>query len=735
MNVHENKYKEIQSFSCLQEVSQIPIAIVEDVPELNSIKAQKLGDHIVNQTFSLTKLSDSSIIENKHLVWTIKPLINLNYNHNSPVCLNRLEDLGVVLTPSVEDVVLNLKNLSTTVFASCSRFTSFDLTKSNSYLLPEVVVAMLQHIQTALLNNSNVSSFEEACNQLQLSSTNILPVRLQNNDTEQYALVMPTQVLNMTSSDMVIDFYYPILHPLIDEAKCIIHLLSNIGVQGTINFSHIQYILHLAKRRFKENELDPKTESVVIKATEELVKLLQNTEPNDLIVQHLQPLYLLSDYNVLMECSKLVVCDINISHNFLLPTGYAYLHPLTGTGVSHMESALLHNLPKELGLISLKSMLKYEIVDNEPAENIFPCVSIIEEILKSNKFTEALILFSNCCTHGTTPDCVTEILTNFQRNLTVQYLNTVDVKPYFLIDGNVIASSDTLNYLFFLDKITDQQWTLSLKNAQHGYTHPILLQLAKQLCSKLKLRSTGCFDITDDDDLLDLATFVWFILQCDSISSISSVIKDHLPGVHSELSTDVDALSESASDKHLLDLFSPKEWIDNVTEQDKGNASCKQILQKVADTFFEWKESEPQIDFNEAKIWIQQAQYDYSALCALNVSKTDEKQHFATICFMCQQVAEKSLKAGIYAKCGLEQMSLHTHDLIHLANKLKQVGVDTIYDAVLLNDFYLPTRYPNHYCPSAVPGDKFTREVAKQGFDAATRIFEAMQEMINNIVK
>ena len=36
LNIHEDKYSEIHSFSCLQEVSQIPIAIVQTVPELSS---------------------------------------------------------------------------------------------------------------------------------------------------------------------------------------------------------------------------------------------------------------------------------------------------------------------------------------------------------------------------------------------------------------------------------------------------------------------------------------------------------------------------------------------------------------------------------------------------------------------------------------------------------------------------------------------------------------------------
>ena len=731
LHVHENKYREIHSFPCLEEVSQIPIAIVEDVPELNSIKAQKLGGHVrvmnySNSTFSLAKLSGSSLIENKYLVWTIRPLIKLDYDEYSPVCMNRLRDLNVILKPSVEDVVSNLKNLSTTELASYSRFAGEGLTDSDSRLLPEVVVAMLQHIQTELLNNKKMS-FKEACDQLQhhnLSNTKILPVKLH---TEHYTLVMPIQVLNIKSPGM--DFYYPFLHPLIEKANDVVHFLSNIGVQKTYSFSHIQYILRLARSRFQENEVDSITQSIIIKATQELVKLLQHAQPNDDIVQYLQPLYLLSEGSVLTECSKLVINDISGKHKLLLPSGYAYLHSL---GESQLESALLYFLPKQLGLISLRSVITYEMIDNEATErnNVFSCISNIEEIIKSSEFLQALLLFSNCCTHGTTPDSVNDILTNFQSNLTVQYLNTVHVKPYLEIGDSVIPVSDTVSYSFFLQKTTDQKWTLCLKNTRTAYSFLILLQLAKQICSKLKLKSTGYFDITDNDDLPDLATFVGLLLQCDSISSIASVTKEYLPGAHDQLEVIAsdDPLCNSIPDAHLFDL---EEWIGDVNEQGKEAVSCKQMLQKVASTFMKWNESEPQIDLNEAKIWIQQAQYDHSSLCTLMGAK---QQHFASVCFMCHQVAEKSLKAGLYAKCGLKDIGLHTHNLIYLANELKEMGVRTIngYEVANLNTLYLPTRYPNCHNPSAVPGDKFSTQKAEQAFDEATRILEAMQKMIDD---
>ena len=379
LHVHENKYSEIHSFQRLQEISQIPIVLLEDVPELNSITAQKLDDYHVencsNLTFSLTKLAGSCLVVNKYLVWTIRPL---DYNQHSPVCLNRLKDLNVILKPSVEDVISNLKHLSTTTFASYSRFATENHTDCDSHLLPEIVIAMLQHIQTELLNNKDI------CNQLYLHDrlNAKIPVRLHTIYAEQYALALPTQVLNVTSPD--IGFYYPFLHPLIEQAYGVVHLLSYIGVKNALGFAHIQFILWTAKSRFQENKVNPKTKSMIIKATQELVKLLQHAQSNDDIVQYLEPLYLLSEDSVLTECSKLVVYDKSGSHKLQLPSGYAYLHSLREL---NLESALLYFLPKQLGLISLKSVMRYEMGNNEIAESKIPCVSIIEEILKSSEFT------------------------------------------------------------------------------------------------------------------------------------------------------------------------------------------------------------------------------------------------------------------------------------------------------------------------------------------------------------
>ena len=103
----------------------------------------------------------------------------------------------------------------------------------------------------------------------------------------------------------------------------------------------------------------------------------------------------------------------------------------------------------------------------------------------------------------------------------------------------------------------------------------------------------------------------------------------------------------------------------------------------------------------------------------------------ATACFMCHEVTEKSLKAGMYAKCGMGEVSLSNHNLVLPARALKQLNCQVdVKDAEFLERFYLDTRFPNRYPPPTIPAEQFSSNLVKQGFDAATRIYEAMKQLI-----
>ena len=144
-----------------------------------------------------------------------------------------------------------------------------------------------------------------------------------------------------------------------------------------------------------------------------------------------------------------------------------------------------------------------------------------------------------------------------------------------------------------------------------------------------------------------------------------------------------------------------------------------------------WNIPKPKPNLDESKRWIGQAEYDYAALCVLKDASETERKISAAACFMCHEVAEKSLKAGMYAKRGMGEVSLSNHNLVLPASALVQLGCPiNIQDAELLERFYLDTRFPNRYNPPTIPGEEFSNDTAKKGFDAATRIYKVIKQLI-----
>ena len=227
-----------------------------------------------------------------------------------------------------------------------------------------------------------------------------------------------------------------------------------------------------------------------------------------------------------------------------------------------------------------------------PAENVFPNVSVIRDILVSSEFKKAIELFARCCNQGKTPASVTDILTNFQCGLTVQYLIKVQAKPRLKSDDKIIPLDDEIPFSFFLHKSINHQWILSLKNTRDQYSHAVFLKLSKQLCFDLHLKSTNCFKITEGSGLPELNEFICQLLQCKFISKILEIIKAYLPGVDTidlEMNSSMDrdpTLGDIIPERfhHTLDqsmfnFFYPEEWVGY--ENEDGDIVYAQILCEV----------------------------------------------------------------------------------------------------------------------------------------------------------
>ena len=116
--------------------------------------------------------------------------------------------------------------------------------------------------------------------------------------------------------------------------------------------------------------------------------------------------------------------------------------------------------------------------------------------------------------------------------------------------------------------------------------------------------------------------------------------------------------------------------------------------------------------------WVAKAEQDYQ------VAKSLDSENFPnTICFHCQQAAEKYLKS-ILINCG--EKPPRTHDLILLNEMVVKLHKDfsnLFYYLEVLNPFSVEYRYP---------GEKATRKDAKDAKDAKEAI-DAIEKVRNNV--
>ena len=133
----------------------------------------------------------------------------------------------------------------------------------------------------------------------------------------------------------------------------------------------------------------------------------------------------------------------------------------------------------------------------------------------------------------------------------------------------------------------------------------------------------------------------------------------------------------------------------------------------------------------EATRWLKQAKRDLEAAQLLFSSVSQSFD--ALVCFLSHQVVEKCLKAALYAKCGLTNDQLHTHDVYSLASNvcgLRGSPEDITDMAIVVGNYYLTTRYPNQQPGSIVPADAFGIEQSNRAIESARRLLESVETFI-----
>ena len=142
----------------------------------------------------------------------------------------------------------------------------------------------------------------------------------------------------------------------------------------------------------------------------------------------------------------------------------------------------------------------------------------------------------------------------------------------------------------------------------------------------------------------------------------------------------------------------------------------------------------PQRDPDRARQWVQQAEIDSEALEALLRSAQANPRLASHVCFMAHEVAEKALKGGMYATCGLGANSLTKHDISPLAYALRgermQIAAELPSFTIPLEPHYLNTRFPNRYSPPTVPSDRYSLSDAQEAQMNAMNILRIVKQIL-----
>ena len=118
----------------------------------------------------------------------------------------------------------------------------------------------------------------------------------------------------------------------------------------------------------------------------------------------------------------------------------------------------------------------------------------------------------------------------------------------------------------------------------------------------------------------------------------------------------------------------------------------------------------------EAGRWLKQAEHDLS-----DAEYTQAGHRYSLACFLCQQTAEKALKAFLYASGAGQVLGHSVADLAEECGKLDTDFRALRLKAAPLDHYYVPTRYPNSL-PGGIPAEAFDENDARRALALAKEV-------------
>ena len=287
----------------LAQVSKIPFVFAERASEVDWVlPAASLPNQLV-------RLNGSAPLHLQHLLWTVRPIINLSMVPESQMhellVSEMMQNLGIVIQPSVSDVASNITNISKSCYAEHQLFTKYPKHLVPPTGVPNLVVILEKNLNY-LSKDVNNPHFRE------LAKLPCIPVFVDicKKDKEMVALVKPNCVIAFTEkSDDKLDMFHPFLFKLEIELSSLSWKLTYIGVEFSIGLHHMHIVLEKAFQRSEGLRLDPNTQQLVKSTIIKLKKLLMQSAKDEDVVKYLTPLYLPDTQDQMILSTSLLYRD------------------------------------------------------------------------------------------------------------------------------------------------------------------------------------------------------------------------------------------------------------------------------------------------------------------------------------------------------------------------------------------------------------------------------------------
>ncbi len=104
--------------------------------------------------------------------------------------------------------------------------------------------------------------------------------------------------------------------------------------------------------------------------------------------------------------------------------------------------------------------------------------------------------------------------------------------------------------------------------------------------------------------------------------------------------------------------------------------------------------------------------------------------HYAAACFYAQQAAEKALKAVLFSQGSRVVWGHSVRELARQCEAHDAAFATVAGAAALLDQFYIPTRYPNGLPAPAIPGETYTAAQAEAAVEAGQHVLRLVETFL-----